>query len=211
MSVLASNLSTLLGPPAQPPRDRPSGLRLATRQDVRVGINFNQVPQPKQKNGPGPQRAVLHVGAQLRYLIESEHGLLGALGFAASALAIAARDEWIGWPSELRRKRLHGVLGLSRFLIRTSVQCRCLASKVLGMVLRQLPGDFQRRYRYRPALVETFVDRQRHAGTCLRAANWILVGDTAGRGRFAPPGRQVPVKSIWVYPLQRDWRGVLGA
>ena len=52
VSVLASNLSTLLGPPAQPPRDRPSGLRLATRQDVRVGINFNQVPQPKQKNGP---------------------------------------------------------------------------------------------------------------------------------------------------------------
>ena len=158
-----------------------------------------------------PQGAVLHVGAQLRYLIESEHGLLGALGFAASALAVAARDEWIGWPSELRRKRLHRVLGLSRFLIRPSVQCRCLASKVLRMVLRQLPGDFQRRYGYRPALVETFVDRQRHAGTCLRAANWILVGDTAGRGRFAPPGRQVPVKSIWVYPLQRDWRGVLGA
>ena len=59
MSVLASNLSTLLGPPAQPPRDRPSGLRLATRQDVRVGINFNQVPQPKQKNGPAPARAKL--------------------------------------------------------------------------------------------------------------------------------------------------------
>ena len=55
VSALASNLSTLLGPPAQPPRDRPSGLRLATRQDVRVGINFNQVPQPKQKNGPRDQ------------------------------------------------------------------------------------------------------------------------------------------------------------
>ena len=64
VSVLASNLSTLLGPPAQPPRDRPSGLRLATRQDVRVGINFNQVPQPKQKNGPAVMRDLGGAGAK---------------------------------------------------------------------------------------------------------------------------------------------------
>ena len=136
-----------------------------------------------------PQGAVLHVGAQVRYLIESEHGLLGALGFAAAALAVAARDEWIGWDAQLRRKRLHRVLGLSRFLIRPSVRCHLLASKVLGMVRRRLPEDFLQRYGYRPALLETYCDPQQHAGTCFRAANWTCVGQTGGRGRFARPGQ----------------------
>ena len=136
-----------------------------------------------------PQGAVLHVGAQLRYLIESEHGLLGALGFAAAALAVAARDEWIGWDAQLRRKRLHRVLGLSRFLIRPSVRCHLLASKMLGMVRRRLPEDFLQRYGYRPALLETYCDPQQHAGTCFRAANWTCVGQTGGRGRFARPGQ----------------------
>ncbi len=182
------------------------------------GLRLTEVRTPLQRRtwnelvaSEHPQGAVLHVGAQLRYLIESEHGLLGALGFAASALAVAARDEWIGWSPALRRKRLHRVVALSRFLIRPSVQCRCLASKVLSMALRQLPSDFRLRYGYRPALVETFVDTQSHAGTCFRAANWTPVGQTAGRGRFAPPGQHVPVKSIFLYPLRRDFRAVLGA
>ena len=182
------------------------------------GLRLTEVRTPLQRRtwnelvaSEHPQGAVLHVGAQLRYLIESEHGLLGALGFAASALAVAARDGWIGWSPALRRKRLHRVVALSRFLIRPSVQCCCLASKVLSMALRQLPSDFRLRYGYRPALVETFVDTQRHAGTCFRAANWTRVGETAGRGRFAPPGQRVPVKSIFLYPLRRDFRAVLGA
>ena len=182
------------------------------------GLRLTEVRTPLQRRtwnelvaSEHPQGAVLHVGAQLRYLIESEHGLLGALGFAASALAVAARDEWIGWSPALRRKRLHRVVALSRFLIRPAVQCRCLASKVLSMALRQLPSDFRRRYGYRPALVETFVQRDLHAGTCFQAANWTRVGQTAGRGRFAPPGQRVPVKSIFLRPLRRDFRAVLGA
>ncbi len=157
-----------------------------------------------------PQGAVVHVGAQLRYLIESEHGILGAIGFAASALALAARDQWIGWSPAMRRKRLHRILGLSRFLIRPSVRCHCLASMVLGRALRRLPDDFRRRYGYRPALVETFCEARRHAGTCFRAANFTHIGDTAGRGRFAPRGQCVPHKHILVYPLRADWRSVLG-
>ena len=157
-----------------------------------------------------PQGAVLHVGAQLRYLIESEHGILGAIGFAASALALAARDEWIGWSPPMRRKRLHRILGLSRFLIRSSVRCHCLASMVLGRVLRRLPDDFRRRYGYRPALVETFCDASRHDGTCFRAANFTCIGKSAGRGRLAPRGQRVPKKHILVYPLCADWRSVLG-
>ena len=183
-----------------------------------AGLALTLVRSPQQRRSwnelvasEHPQGAVLHVGAQVRYLIESEHGVLGAIGFAAAALAVAARDEWIGWDAELRRKRLHRVLGLSRFLIRPSVRCQRLASKVLGMVLRRLPEDFRQRYGYSPWLVETYCDPQQHAGTCFRAANWTCVGETAGRGRFALPDQHVPVKAIFVYPLQRDWRRLLGA
>ena len=73
-----------------------------------------------------------HVGAQLRYLKELTHGILGAVGIAAPALALADRDEWIDWAPGVCRKRLHRTLGLSRILIRPSVRCRCLASQMLN-------------------------------------------------------------------------------
>ena len=157
-----------------------------------------------------PQGAARHVGAQVRYLILSRHGCLGAFGFAASALMLAARDRWIGWDPALREQQLHRVVAMSRFLIRPGVRCHNLASKVLGMCLRRLADDFARRYGYSPLLVETFVDSSCHAGTSLKASNWILVGETCGRGRFAPAGVQVPVKSIYMYPLQPAWREQLG-
>ena len=157
-----------------------------------------------------PRGAAHHVGAQLRYLLVSEHGVLGALGFAASALALAARDAFIGWDAELRSRQLHRVLALSRFLIRPSVRCQNLASKALGLCLSRLPDDFQRRYGYCPLLLETFVEQDLHEGTSLAAANWVRVGETAGRGRFAARGTRVPLKSVWLYPLARDWRAQLG-
>ena len=95
VSVLASNLSTLLGPPAQPPRDRPSGLRLATRQDVRVGINFNQVPQPKQKNGPAPAGR----SAALRHQLLDAAMQAHAAGRPAGRSA-ALRHQLLGLPAK---------------------------------------------------------------------------------------------------------------
>ena len=157
-----------------------------------------------------PRGAVTHVGCQLRYLIRSEHGWLGALGFAAAALTLRAREQWIGWNPEQRTAHRPRVVGMSRFLIRPEVRCRHLASKVLGMALRRMPGDFQRRYGYRPVLVETFVDETRHDGVSLRAAGWIRIGVTAGRGRMAPHGAQVGLKAIWIKPLMRHWRRELG-
>ena len=105
------------------------------------------------------------------------------------ALALAARDTFIGWDADLRSRQLHRVVALSRFLIRPGVRCQNLASKALGLCLRRLPADFERRYGYRPALVETFVEKDRHAGTSLAAANWVLAGETAGRGRGPRAGR----------------------
>ena len=142
-----------------------------------------------------PCGAVQHAGAQLRYLLVSEHGVLGALGFAAAALAVAARDAFVGWDADARSRRLHRVVGLSRFLIRPGVRCRNLASQALSLALRRLPDDFRRRYGYRPLLVETFLGPEQ-AGTSLAASNWLRVGHTAGRGCYAATGAQVPVKAV---------------
>lgn len=149
-------------------------------------------------------------GAQQRYLLQSEQGVLGALGFSAAARHLRDRDQWIGWDQAQRRDRRHLVVNNSRFLILPWVRIRNLASRVLAMAAKQLPVDFQQRYGYAPLLLETFVEQPRFAGTCYRAANWIQVGQTTGRGRTdlrsaqqrqleAPP---LPIKSIWLYPLR---------
>jgi hypothetical protein len=158
-----------------------------------------------------PQGERRLVGRQLRYLVASEHGWLGAIGFSASALRLEARDRWIGWTSEQRRRHQDRVVNLSRFLIRPSVRCRNLASHVLGGCLRRVGRDFETRYGYRPWLVESFVDRARHEGTCFQAANWERVGQTKGRGRN-DRGRRSPesVKAVYVYPLVADFRSRMG-
>ena len=82
-------------------------------------------------------------GVQMRYPAHSAHGYPGALGFAAAALRLAAREHRMGWSEERRRAHLALVVGLSRFLIRAGYAN--LASHVLGRVLRRLPRDFQQR------------------------------------------------------------------
>ncbi len=200
-----------LGRPVPAPADVPA------RADLVQGLALVEVIGKDQRRvwtellqREHPRGAARHVGPQLRYLLVSDHGVLGALGFAASALTLAARDAFIGWDADLRSRQLHRVIALSRFLIRPSVACRNLASKALGRCLRRLPDDFERHYGYRPLLAETFVEKDRHAGTSLVAANWLCGGETAGRGRCAAPATRVPVKAVYLYPLARDWRAQLG-
>ena len=158
-----------------------------------------------------PQEAGPLVGRQLRYLIGSAHGWLGAVGFTAPVLQLAARDAWIGWDAERRRAHLDGIVGMARFLIRPSVCCRNLAPKVLGLSLAALPRDFEKQYGYRPWLVESFVDRSAHAGTCYQAANWIKLGQTKGRDRRDRFNRCAKsIKDIYVYSLQENFRARLG-
>jgi hypothetical protein len=103
------------------------------------------------------------------------------------------------------------VVGLSRFLIRPSVQCRNLASRVLRLAMARLPEDFERRYGYQPWLVETFVDTTQFTGTCYQAANWIRVGSSQGRGRQDRAGAKAKsVKDIYVHVLAEDFRKRLG-
>jgi len=151
------------------------------------------------------------VGRQVRYLVKSEHGWLGGIGFSAAALHLEARDRWIGWDWASRQEGLHYVVGMSRFLIREGVHCQNLASRILGMAVRVLPKHFEARYGYQPLLLESFIDTTHHYGTCYKAANWQWIGRTKGRGR-QDKWRQASksIKDIYVYPLVNDFRPQLG-
>jgi hypothetical protein len=151
------------------------------------------------------------VGRQLRYLVCSAHGYLGAAGFASSALALRDRDEWIGWDEEKRRAHLDKVVSLSRLLIRPGVECANLASRVLAMLVEAFAPDFEERYGYRPWLLESFVDSSRHEGSCYRAANWRRIGSSSGRGRQDRRHQAAEtIKDIYVYELEEDFRRHLG-
>jgi hypothetical protein len=150
-------------------------------------------------------------GAQLRYLLRTQGGvLLGCLGFSAGAWKSAARDKWIGWGALEREKNLERVVDNSRFLILPWVRVKGLASQTLARVARALPVHWERAYGYRPVLLESFVEVERFQGTCYRAANWICVGQTLGRGKYDRSYQySKPIKSIWLYPLSKHFRKVL--
>ncbi len=158
------------------------------------------------------------VGALLGYFVVSEarQQRLGCLLFsAAAARVLAPRDLWIGWEEKHRTKLLHLVLSNNRFLIFPWVHVPDLASHTLSLATKQIGRDWVQAYGYRPVLIETFVDPTRFAGTCYRAANWQLLGQTQGRGRLEPDRPEADQasrkskKDIYVYPLQSDWRQCL--
>lgn len=140
-------------------------------------------------------------GAQIRYLIKSPQGYLGALSFSSASWSLACRDKHIGWTEAARRAHLDRVVTNSRFLILPTVHVPNLASRVLSLALARLPQDWELRYKVRPVLVETFVD-QAHTGTCYKAANFSCVGESAGR-------RDGKAKKVFLRPLSREWRETL--
>ena len=150
------------------------------------------------------------VGRQLRYLIASDHGWLGAIGFGSAALHLEGRDDWIGWNRWQRSEHLERILNMSRFLIRPRVRCPNLASHVLALCAGRVGGDFERRYGVRPWLLESFVATPAYEGSCYKAANWIPVGQTKGRGRNGPHQAGKSIKDVYVYPLVKDFRDRVG-
>jgi hypothetical protein len=136
--------------------------------------------------------------------------VVSVLSFSASAWKIEPRDRYIGWTREQREKNLHLVVNNSRFLVLPWVRSKHLASRLLGMVSRRVARDWKERYAYRPALLETFVEIEKFKGTCYKAANWICVGNTKGRGKLDVKNEWAkPVKSIWLLPLNRHFRRIL--
>lgn len=216
-------------PPAPPTRSRPPPRRLSTavpppqavpaRVEQVQGLRLVEVRAADEELfrtwnelmwTEHPLRDGRLVGRQLRYLIGSEHGWLGAVGFGSCALRLRARDQWIGWDRATRQRFQERVINMTRFLIRPSVHCQNLASRVLSRCGERVGRDFAARYGFEPWLLESFVDTAQQAGTCYQAANWLPVGTTTGRGRSAPaPPRKTP-KAVYVYELRRDWRRQMG-
>lgn len=146
-------------------------------------------------------------GAQLRYFVLADGRILALLGFGAAAWKTAPRDRYIGWDADTRQKNLHLVINNARFLILPWVRCPNLASRVLSLVSRRLAADWGKRYNYQPVLLETFVEKDRFSGVCYKAANWICVGETRGRGKKdVRHENNLPVKRVWLYPLTRDFK-----
>ncbi len=152
-------------------------------------------------------------GAQLRYFIQSaiNQNRLGCLQFSSPAWRLAARDNWIGWSDKQRRRNLQKIITNSRFLIFPWVRVKNLASSVLSLAIRTVPDDWFDCYGSRPVLMETFVDQQQYKGTCYRAANWVHVGETTGRGRMDRQNTRkgMAVKDIYLYPLSKRFREAL--
>jgi Druantia protein DruA len=153
-------------------------------------------------------------GAHLRYLVEVSRPsprVVGCLQASSPAWKMAPRDRWIGWSDAVRQRHLQLVVNNSRFLLLPWVEVHNLASSVLALLARQLPADWERAYGVRPVLLETLVDEQRFTGTCYRAANWVWVGVTQGRGRMdrANKLQGASPKTIFVYPLHRRARQLL--
>jgi len=142
------------------------------------------------------------VGENMKYLIlDNERRLLACLLFGSPAWSCAARDDFLGWDKDTRISRLHLVTNNTRFLILPWVRVPHLASHILGLIARRIQKDWQKKYGHGLILLETFVD-QRFRGTCYKAANWLYVGSTKGRGRNdRRHSLKVPVKDVYLYLL----------
>jgi len=151
------------------------------------------------------------VGESMKYFVFSNDGrLLGCVLFGSAAWKTIDRDNFIGWDIETREKNLNYLTNNTRFLILPWVKVPHLASFILGSVLRRLNRNWVKRYGHPIYLVETFVEQNRFAGTCYKAANWSKIGKTAGRGRQDRYKKiKVPVKDIYVYPLNNKFRELL--
>lgn len=149
-------------------------------------------------------------GAQLRYFIQSgmDQKRLGCLQYSSPAWKMAARERWIGWNDDQRRRNLQKIISNSRFLIFPWVRVKNLASSVLSLAAKIVPNDWADCYGCRPVLMETLVAQKQYKGTCYQAANWIYVGETTGRGRMDRENKRqgVAVKDIYLYPLSKRFR-----
>jgi hypothetical protein len=177
-------------------------LVLVSSKDRRLDLQWKKLVATHHYLGYRPL-----CGAQLRYLIGCDQGWLGALAFSAPALHLKARERWIGWSHAARQYHLPKVVANSRFVIARGIRVKNLASKMLALVQKRLPHDWAQAYGYKPLLLETYVEAKRFEATCYRAANWIYVGKSCGRGRQDREHREKkPIKNIYLYPLVSDWQ-----
>ncbi|HKU24243.1 MAG TPA: Druantia anti-phage system protein DruA [Candidatus Sulfotelmatobacter sp.] len=142
------------------------------------------------------------VGEHLKFLVYAGERPVACFGWCSSAHYLGCRDRFLGWSDEARRKNIHLLAYNPRFLLLPWVECRYLASHLLARMTGMLSAEWERVYGHPIYFVETFIDRERYRGTCYRAANWVVLGRTTGRGKNAwskKPNR--PIKEVLGYPL----------
>jgi len=151
------------------------------------------------------------VGEHLKYMVFAGERPIGCLAWSSAARHIGCRDRFIGWSADRRRQYIHLIAYNSRFLILPWVRVPNLASHILAQMAKVVPVDWQRVYNHRVYYLETFVDKERFAGSCYKAANWIYLGDTTGRGKNDQSKKvNRSIKAVFGYPLTRDFRTHIG-
>jgi len=151
------------------------------------------------------------VGEHLEYIALSHGRPLACLGWCSAPRHIGCRDRYLGWTKEQRIKNLFRVVINTRFLILPWVRVSHLASHLLGLIGRRISSDWEEVYHHEVVWLETFVDPERgFQGTCYKAANWIYLGQTTGRGKDDLTHKvNRSLKLVFGYPLRRDFREVL--
>ncbi len=151
------------------------------------------------------------VGEHLKYVVWASGRPVACLAWSSAPRHLASRDHYIGWDAAARRSRIRFIAYNTRFLILPWVRVEHLASHILGRMAARISDDWQRLYGHPIYFLETFVDPERFRGTCYRAANWVLLGRTTGRGKQSNsyvPNRSI--KEVLGYPLTRRFRELLG-
>ena len=150
------------------------------------------------------------VGENAKYLVWAHGRPIACLAWSSAPRHLGSRDRFIGWSAEARRRNIRFIAYNTRFLILPWVRIENLASHILGRMATRISDDWQRMYAHPIYLLETFVDPERFRGTCYRAANWVLLGRTTGRGKNDQTGRpNRSIKEVWGLPLHRRFRELL--
>ena len=150
------------------------------------------------------------IGENIKYIFFSNGRPIACIGWTSAVRHIGCRDRFIGWSAEIRKKNLHLIAYNTRFLILPWVKVPCLASHLLGLSARIVPGDWLAFYKHPIYFLETFVDTEKFQGICYRAANWIFLGKTTGRGKNDQTNKQNrSIKAVFGYPLQKNFRRIL--
>jgi len=150
------------------------------------------------------------VGEQLKYIVYSQQRPIACLAWSSAPRHIGCRDRFIGWSAHSRKEHIHLLAYNTRFLILPWVQVSCMASHILARMAKIVCQDWQTIYNHGIYFLETFVDKQLFSGTCYKAANWIYLGDTTGRGKNDQTNKaNRSIKAVWGYPLHKHFRTLL--
>jgi hypothetical protein len=151
------------------------------------------------------------VGEHLKFLVYALGRPIACLAWSSAPRHIGPRDRFIGWSAEARRRNIRFLAYNTRFLLLPFIRIEHAASHILGCMARQLSQDWERVYGHPVYYLETFVEPERFRGTSYRAANWIFLGLTTGRGKDDHTNRpNRPVKEVLGYPLCKEFRRLLG-